>query len=138
MYIQRHLCKPAITGIIGLLFMGFTTLSFVIRLCEMCVRCLSCSRWVMDVSLYCSLQISQPFIHPQQSTPPPEQLSCSTPIDSHCHIPVTVPPLSTPPSSPATWHLGYILLAEVTQSSRPEQRALSVCLSLLISLIHLC
>lgn len=69
---------------------------------EICVRwmhpcaCLfsSCGcRWVMDVSVYCSLQISQPFIHPKHSANQPlpqsicEPLYCSTPIDTHCHIP---------------------------------------------------
>lgn len=93
----RNLCKPAITGIIGMCathHQGFTTLNLVVRLCEICVRCtlfLFCScgcRLVMDVSIYCSKQISQPFIHPQHSANqplPPEQLLAPFLLYTHWH-----------------------------------------------------
>lgn len=96
-----HLCKPAITGIIALPACTAHHGFFYPELCVRCSRpcaCLFCScgwRCVMNVPIYCSLQISQPFIHPKYSANephPPEQLSCSTPIDKHCHIPDSVPP----------------------------------------------
>lgn len=68
-----HLCKPAITGIIGLrtcaAHRGLRSPQscggqIVWDRCQVCLfRSRGC-RWVMDVSIYCTLQISQPFIHP--------------------------------------------------------------------------
>lgn len=78
-------------------------------------------RWVMDVSIYCSLQISQPFIHPSiqsivQINPSPR--AAVSPCPALHPLTHTVTSLTVSPP-PASWHLGYILPAEVTKSSRP-------------------
>lgn len=96
-----HLCKPAITGIIGLptcaAHCGLHYPQACVRsVSGVCVCSCRCSRrWVMDVAICCILHthVNHSFIQSIfKSTPPPEQLSCSATTDTHCQTCLMVSP----------------------------------------------